>query len=48
MTQKTKAPPLPAKGGSFTVDSRNRLKEATEPETQAASTAKPEKDVSDA
>lgn len=48
MSQTPKAPPLPSKGGSFTVDSRNRLKQTDEPTPQAEPKAKTEKDVSDA
>lgn len=46
MTQKTKSPPLPSKGGSYTVDGRNKLKKVEE--SQPAPAEKPKKDVTDA
>ncbi|WP_323780152.1 hypothetical protein [Thalassovita sp.] len=48
MTQKPKTPPLPAKGGSYTVDGRNRLKAAVETKPAPANAAAAEKDVNDA
>jgi hypothetical protein len=47
MTKTPKAPPLPQKGGSYTVDSRNRLLEDSpaEPPEEAP---KAKKDVTNA
>ena len=46
MTQKSKTPPLPSQGGSYTVDGRNKLKKVEG--SQPAPAEKPEKDVTDA
>lgn len=48
MTQTPKAPPLPSKGGSYTVDGRNRLKENAAPTSEPANAADVQKDVNDA
>lgn len=51
MTKKSATPPLPQKGGSYTVDSRNRLKKVEDDKVDAPAQTQTDvqsEDVSDA